>query len=233
MGQAERSPLPSLFKPILWADPEAMTLYSYGGDATGENKDYTARRQLWKLTPDPLAGLDSPNGNIKWQKSYPANEADFSKLYNPGRSLHVVCNGVAFSLGGFVNGNTDDRFAGSGAPLPGMVTYNFSTRTWHNETITKVFTGLGPVPYFPGGGNAICLPDLGTAGTVMFMGGYGASAAAESSVSMPLSNLTFFDIAERKWRWQTARGSLSSGVPRGRREACAAISKGRNGTYEV
>ncbi|KAH7014218.1 uncharacterized protein B0I36DRAFT_355466 [Microdochium trichocladiopsis] len=234
MREIDRTLLPNVNLPVLWADPAGNALYTYGGDSIGTNSTYTRAQQYFKFTPAG-GGRDG-----SWSEATPADAFKFSQLYKPARSAFTSCNGVGYSLGGYAYGGTDDRFSGadSGLPLAGMATYDFATRLWDNVSLADAFSGgnsAGGMPgYYPTNGAAVCLPDLGGAGALMFFGGRGLSANGRDSVPLQLNDMLIYDIAGKRWLWQGTRGADgAAGVPRHRRDACAAVGRGRNGTYEV
>lgn len=241
MQESDRSLLPSVNVPVLWADETSNTIYSYGGDLVGTNSSYAKSKQFFKFSPSTSSSSSSvAAGSVgTWSTAQPADAFTFSQLYTPSRSSFVACNGVGYSLGGYGTGNTDDRFADSNLPLPGMVSYNFATRVWSNTSIADAFSGPstpgGIRGYFPTNGAAVCLPDLGEAGVLMFLTGGGLSANGRASVPVPLDDVLLYDIARRKWTWQgTQGGEGGDGIPVDRRDACATVVKGKkSGTYEL
>jgi len=242
MQEIDRTLLPNVNLPVLWADETSNTIYSYGGDSIGTNSSYAKSKQLFKFSPSSSSTDAAAAGSVgTWSTAQPADAFTFSQLYTPSRSASTACNGVGYSLGGYGTGNTDDRFAGgdNNLPLPGLVTYNFATRAWSNGSIADAFSGPstpgGIRGYFPTNGAAVCLPDLGEAGVLMFLGGAGISANGRASVPVPLDDVLLYDVARRKWIWQgTQGGDGGDGIPPDRRDACAALVKGKkSGTYEL
>ncbi|KXJ87298.1 hypothetical protein Micbo1qcDRAFT_216327 [Microdochium bolleyi] len=235
MREIQHGILPTVNRPILWADPSRDALYLYGGDPVAPDPAYAKTQQYYKLI--------TTDSTLSWSIAEPADAFKFSQLYQPARTGFTVCNGVGYSLGGYATSNTDARFAEpkDQIPLPGLVTYNFATRVWTNESIFDAFSTGGSVvggglrDHYPTGGEALCLPDVGKAGVVMFMGGRGYSANGQTPVPMPLTDVLFYDIAGKKFHWQmtAAADGPEGGVPRDRRDGCAAMAKGKNGTYEV
>lgn len=127
-------------------------------------------------------------------------------------------------------------------PLPGLVTYDFATRAWANESISAAYSTGGGAPggglrdHYPSGGEALCLSDVGGAGVVMFVGDRGYSANGQTPVPLPFEDVLFYDIASKSFHWQKttpADSGAAGGVPRDRRDGCTAIAKGKHGTYEV
>ncbi|KXJ87519.1 hypothetical protein Micbo1qcDRAFT_236385 [Microdochium bolleyi] len=227
MTEISRTLLPSNNAPVLWSDEENKAVYFYGGDSIGRNASYTGSKQLFKLRGETAGGATQ----AAWSTSEPANAANFSELYNPARSSYATCNGMGFSLGGYVNGGTDDRFSGSqGFPLPGLVTYEFATRTWANQSLVEAFDAHLH-GYYPAGGSAVCLPTLGKRGMVMFLGGRAIARSGKAEIPVQFDKMTFYDIASGTWRTQST--TTGDGLPDHRRDACAAATRGRNGSYEV
>lgn len=236
MHEIQNGILPKVNRPVLWADPTRDALYMYGGDAITADPTYAKTQQYFKLT--------TSDSDPSWTVAEPADSFRFSQLYTPARTAYVECGGVGYSLGGYATANTDSRFdeATNEIPLPGLVTYDFATRAWANESISAAYSTGGGAPggglrdHYPSGGEALCLSDVGEAGVVMFVGGRGYSANGQTPVPLPFDDVLFYDIAGKQFHWQKttpADGGAAGGVPRDRRDGCAAMAKGKNGTYEV
>lgn len=128
------------------------------------NMSATGARDLYQFSP-------SGNGSGAWATAETAESgALFAKILRGAGSAATVCNGVGFALGGRASGSTDDRLPRDGnSPTPGLVTYDFGTGRVRNDSIAAVTDRMqGGIPT---GGAAVCLPDLGASGVVMFLGG--------------------------------------------------------------
>jgi len=229
--------LPATNHPILWVDETGNMIYTFAGDASEPNTTYQSAQQYFKLSSD------LPNG-LTWSTANPANDKLFANLRKPSRSASTVCNGVGYALGGYGSAGADNYFAqddnsSARIAVPGLLTYNFSTRVWANESIRAPFAaGTNPFggdlnDHYPSGGYAVCLPDVGDAWVVMFFGGRAYSGDGREKKPMPFSHMLFYDVARKQFRWQDTTGAESYGLPRARRDGCATIAKGKNGTYEV
>lgn len=228
MTEISRAILPNNNAPVLWSDDEAGAVYSYGGDPVSPDTSYTSTKRLYKL--DGSGGTQQQQ-QPAWATSEPASAAEFSQLYNPARTSFTTCGGLGIALGGFANSNTDNRVpSGDTIPLPWLVTYDFATRAWANRSIADAFD-VQLRGFYPAGGSAVCLPTLGAAGVVMFLGGR-ALAADGRDVPVPFDRMIFYDIATSTWRTQSTTAT-TDGLPEHRRDACAAAARGRNGSYEV
>ncbi|KAM0288762.1 hypothetical protein ACHAO9_006826 [Fusarium lateritium] len=99
-----------------------------------------------------------------------------------------------------------------------------TTQRWTNESTEA----LG---YATWSGTATCMPSLGPAGLLVFVGGAKGRGSGQSNESDPVSftNVTIYDPDSREWYWQLTTG----GPPDPRVDFCSVGVPGKNGTYEI
>ncbi|KAI0975624.1 hypothetical protein F4678DRAFT_483876 [Xylaria arbuscula] len=216
-------PAPAFRGEDLWVDQQSF--YMWGGQAP--NGNLTTLRALWMFTVDG-------RGSGDWSTPSPNNDAIFTGIRRGNGASWTTCGGYGLALGGFgwawtdfafSDWNTQDGFL----PLPGLLSYEISSRTWANESANG-FNGLGTSHF----GEAACLPSSGTNGTGIFLplGGQTSGLTTFSRYGDPLNNfnnLSFFDIATQTWHWQTTTGV----IPPGRVDSCVVGVQGQNDTYEI
>ncbi|KAI3320526.1 hypothetical protein HD806DRAFT_547359 [Xylariaceae sp. AK1471] len=218
-------PAPIFRSSNIWTDPVEEVFYMWGGQAPGGN--LTRTRELWQFAADKKGG-----GN--WSAVTPANPDVFVGLRRGACSSWATCNGLGVALGGFGWVWTDPAFSDSndsskGVPIPGLLSYNISTRMWANES-AKAFNGLGTSQK----GSAACVPSAGTEGVglILPLGGLFSDLVVfeqDTTSTNDLGNLTFYDIASKTWHSQTASGQ----IPPGRESFCVVGVQGENNTFEI
>ncbi|KAH8663296.1 hypothetical protein BGZ61DRAFT_321567, partial [Ilyonectria robusta] len=208
----------------LWAGAESDTLYRWGGDGPYGNTDLGDDIALWAIQLDD-------DGQGSWAKKSAANDDFFSDIYSGASGAGTVCDDMGVYVGGYGSGASDARFSETvfpdRMPLPGVLTYNMTDRTWANESTVP----LNP-PYGTWiSGEALCVPGFTTNSLVFVIGGQTtprASAARVDADFTDFANITFYDPVQNQWYWQEASGD----VPRGRELFCAVGVEG-NGTYDI
>jgi len=170
--------------------------------------------KFWKLSTDGSGG-----GN--WEAQDPVDPNQWSTLQPTSSSAYTSCSGGGFTFSGVYQNNIY---------VPGLLSYNFTT---------KVFSNISAAPYTPRGtsegGALICLPQYGSNGLVMFLGGhtsYGANFWTPPDLTsgvIGLGNITFYDAIAQKWYWQATTGS----IPISRYGFCASGIQGPGNTYEM
>ncbi|GKT83741.1 kelch repeat protein [Colletotrichum tofieldiae] len=200
----------------LWKNEATNTLWIWGGHSpNGAPRENPAS---WKFEADG-------KGGGKWSKETPANPTFFADLKRSEEGAFVSTPDAGFWFGGGASGWTNPNPIPQA--VPGIVTYNMTTKSWANET-TNAFSENGTV----NGGSAIYIPAFGPNGLITLMGG--STSALEPNQKTPtgwldFNNLTFFDPITRDWYWQQTTGN----APTARRGFCSVGVNGTNGTYEV
>ncbi len=202
----------------IWTDQKAGNFYVWGGKwIRGINM---TTNQLWKFTPDG-------HGAGTWATEDPANPALFNDLHQAENGVFVNSNDTGFYIGGLATGWTE-KYRASTQALPGMVAFNMDTKTWQNGT-----TSFSPFDTLAGG-SAVHVPNLGSNGLIMVLGGVAHSVVGEpdwvTAPAFDFQNLTFFDPQTKRKYWQLATGNIP---PSPRLFACTAGFQNPDGGYEM
>ncbi|KAK3358666.1 hypothetical protein B0T25DRAFT_72766 [Lasiosphaeria hispida] len=212
-----KAPGPAKGNVVLWADHARKTLYSWGGKwQFGANMKKT---ELWKFLADG-------SGGGKWSTEQPSNPSRFNELVPAEFIAFATVNNTGYAIGGQASGWTQ-LYRGSNQAIPGMLSYNFDTREWTNETDRSPFHTLAQA-------SAHYVPTFGPGGVVMVMGGsmpdVDRAPSIANSPAQDFQNLTFFDPAASKTYWQVATGEIP---PSPRSEFCSAGWQNTDGGYEI
>ncbi|KAH7166474.1 hypothetical protein EDB81DRAFT_782316 [Dactylonectria macrodidyma] len=208
----------------LWADADSSTIYRWGGDGPAGTTDVAEDIALWSMKVDSA-------GSGTWAQKTAANDGFFADLYSAASGGGTVCDGLGIYLGGYGSSATDTRLSDTAfpdrMPVPGLLTYNMTGRTWANESTVPLNSPDGTWT----SGETLCVPGFGDNSLVFVIGGTTTpvtTAARADSHFSDFSNITFYDPVAQKWHWQEAGGD----VPRGRAQLCAVGVKGEN-TYDI
>jgi hypothetical protein len=85
------------------------------------------------------------------------------------------------------------------------------------------------------GAEAVCLPDFGRSGLVLFLGGITSVggldpfSALSQNPGVAFDNITVYDPFTKEWYWQTTTGNR----PTPRHEFCAVGVEGSENTFEM
>ncbi|KAI7759045.1 hypothetical protein LZL87_010040 [Fusarium oxysporum] len=217
--ESEKGPAPYLKQPALWIDEERSVIYSWGGQGSYKNTSAAGDHHLYAFEAD--------DGKGSWSTHDPEDDTLFSSLYRTVRGAYTTCHGVGYYLGGYGESRTDERFTDGSyveRPLDGLLTYNFTTEKWTNES-TKA------LDYATWSGRATCIPSIGASGLLVFMGGAKVKMPAFRNASEPVSftNITIFDPSSKAWYYQRTSGVS----PDPRIDFCSMGVQGQNNTYEI
>jgi hypothetical protein len=221
------SSVPILNSQTLWPGPDGSSFYPWGGE-----QSYVATTiqpppiQLWKFTAHGITGFWS---NIQ------ASSKEFESLHRAVRGAGTVSGDIAYFFGGVGTQRSDYTFSKSGqeTPLPGVISFNFTSSVWSNESTigfntagtsawekTLSITALGSddrtVLVVLGGCDLGIIPQLYTTETTL-------------TNFVPFSNITMYDPYIGVWFAQEATGQ----IPPPRAEFCAVVVKGDDNTYEM
>ncbi|KAK1974288.1 hypothetical protein LZ30DRAFT_416493 [Colletotrichum cereale] len=200
----------------LWINEATNSLWIWGGKspngAPRENPPAS-----WKFTADG-------EGGGKWSKETPANPTFFTDLKRSEDGAFASTPDAGFWFGGKASGLTNPNPVPQA--VPGMVTYNMTTKSWANETTALSENGTVI------GSSAVYIPTFGPNGLITIMGGY--TEALDPGLKGPtgwldFANLTFLDPVTRKWYSQATTGN----PPTARAGFCSVGVNGTNGTYEI
>ncbi|KAF4954315.1 hypothetical protein FGADI_5338 [Fusarium gaditjirri] len=210
---------PYLKQPALWIDKDRSIIYSWGGQGSYKNTSAAGDHHLYAFEAD--------DGKGNWLVHDPEDDTLFSSLYRTVRGAYATCHGVGYYLGGYGERRTDNRFIDGSyveRPLDGLLTYNFTTQRWTNES-TKA------LDYATWSGRGTCIPSIGASGLLVFMGGAKVKMPAFRNASEPVSftNIIIFDPASKEWYYQQTSGVS----PDPRIDFCSVGVQGQNNTYEI
>jgi hypothetical protein len=218
--------------PTMWYDAVSKSVRRFGG---------------WPYNaPNPVAEYSFPvnNGIVSWTLDYTGGIGNSSTLPSfggktcPGYSLYASSPTTYYSLGGMMTGGTDPALAGletNAVPLTGLLTYNNQEISWGNASSTAYGgTTFGGGQGFAIAGEGIYVPNFGTAGILVFLGGDAPTNQAiwtEGTSLVLMSEITIYDIGSAQFYTQVASGST---IPSGRTSFCAVgAPSADNATFEM
>ncbi|KAK4447782.1 hypothetical protein QBC34DRAFT_124036 [Podospora aff. communis PSN243] len=210
---------------VLWPDRARNAFYSWGGNfAFGLNK---TKPELWRFNADG-------GGGGKWVLESASNPEVFNGLTSAGSMAYTTVNNTGYAIGGHATSLTtlgrEEDNGQSKQAIPGMLTYNFDTREWTNETAS---TGFSPFHTLTGA-SAHYVPNFGPGGLVFVLGGHLLDIDRDyplaNSPAQTFDNLTFFDPAAKKTYFQRATGDIPS-LPRA--DSCVEGFQNTEGGYEI
>ena len=145
--------VPTLVSPSLWYSQKNNFLYTgftgrisfFGGPIPD------ARITLWPVAPNG-------SGGGSW-KNVKNGSDEFPVISRPFVPLQAYGNETELVLGGMANKGTEAKQANvSGQlPLPGLISFDMSTNTFNNSTVTDAYGGNG----FAVNGGMHCVPSFG------------------------------------------------------------------------
>ena len=158
---------------------------------------------IWSFNPDN-------KGSGTWAQNNTAKDPPFTKgiTRNFGAAATTL-DGQFYSLGGYTSSRTGpDKVNDAGfVPTPGLVTYNFTTNIWTNETAVDGPSRLGTVEC----ATLEALP-LGPNGLLAVIGGDTSGldeyVAAQNRRSM--TSVSLYDPATKRWYQQETTGRAPS-----------------------
>ncbi|TLD17207.1 uncharacterized protein PgNI_02255 [Pyricularia grisea] len=222
----------------LWSSEDGQTLFSWGG-SVGSAAQLTQDSELREL-------------RNRWSNDSTVPRSgggEGEKIARTRGGSWTTCNGIGFLLGGVTpltsaelsppgTFNVFTQYEAQFGPVPGLVTFNMSTRRWDNVSVD----GFGPGGPIVGGthygGAAVCLPTFGTngSGLVVFLGGKQATdlRAPASLSDMLFEAIYFYDIGTKKFHSQFATLHTKDALPASRTEFCAVATRpSSNSSYEI
>lgn len=209
------SGVPSLVQGGLWVDEQSETLYTgFAGSSSTLGDGAEQPQGLWSFKP----GSDDTDGT--WTNLNDTTDTFFSTGKRPFGAPVASGNGTAFLLGGL------DVFGTYHVPVSGLLSYNFSTQTVENTTVSASSDGflqMGSMQY---------VPNFGSAGILVSAGGnhgYVKSSGEWASNWQAFDTVQVLDIASGTWYDQVTTGN----VPPFRMQYCMAGAASSNRTYEI
>ncbi|GME65527.1 Kelch repeat protein [Neofusicoccum parvum] len=204
----------------LWTDAAGTALYSWVGETPSGSPPALS---LWRFTP---TAADPPNGT--WAAVDARDPAAFNQLARPAGGYSASCRGAGWYLGGYTSGATDARWGdGGAAPVPGMVSYNYSSGAWRNVSVegfagggTAAWGKMADVPFGEGGG-----------GVLAVLGGEGGDREVlrNTEGGRSFANVSLYDPVRDRWFGQFTTGE----APGVRDGFCMVGAQGKNGSFEL
>jgi hypothetical protein len=124
----------SLVSGGLWVDQGVLYTGFAGRQSRFNTTSGTATRGLWSFIPDG-------KGSGSWSPVENTANADWSSLARPYDPLVAAGNGVGYFLGGFEVNDTQADSGNGSSDISGMITYNFTSKTVSNDSVTGVYMG--------------------------------------------------------------------------------------------
>ncbi|KAK8248308.1 hypothetical protein HDK77DRAFT_224807 [Phyllosticta capitalensis] len=211
--------IPKSSWPGLWPKGDDSFLF-WAGESISNNYS----QGLWQFTANSTGGGT-------WASADPGDARSFHKLTRPSVGLVAATNTTGYYLGGDVSSFSDSDLDGDQRiPISGLISYNWESKQWKNDS-TFEYTPLGTAIH----GKIQHLPDFGTQGVLLMLGGIRSSDREgwdfSSSPYLDFTNLTIYDIATKSWHWQ--RTSASWDTPDPRVTFCIVGAASLNNTFEI
>ena len=203
------SNLIAIKQPMLWYDTIDQNVHMWAG-------------LPWDTSEWPGSYVFAPNtgGSVSW---FPTTAPTSSgKILEGAWADYAYSNDALYSLGGSVQPN------GSNCAVQGLVSNEFATNTWNNDTVPDT-----PDHQFFVHGKLEYVPNFGEAGVLVAFGG---NAPSTQNLTTPLNDLAdmssimVYDIKTQLWYTQKATGKIPPSVER----FCAVGAKSHdNSSFEM
>lgn len=206
--------------PGLWSDGNSA-FYLFAGEVSpvaGANAT-TPAVAVWKFT-------GTPAGGGSWEQLATSDPQVFNQLTRPANALVASGNSKGYVLGGYESGRTDPDSHDADTPVPGIVSFDWESGAWSNDSATA-FTTYGTAV----SGQMHFVPTFGEGGLLMMFGGESTTPTTwdEKAGQLQFSNVTMYEPETGSWYAQTTTGE----APAVRELFCVAGAAGKNGTYEM
>lgn len=219
--ETDRGDKPLVKDNTVWADSDANRLFQWDGQGPYFSTESAKNPKMWSFTPDN-------SGKGEWSTEPPANPSTYNNLLRHAGGASSVCDGKAYSIGGFGTSTSDDHFDSPdhSIPIPGMLTIDLDTQEWRNRSLVDMAPPYGSFVR----GQAACVSGFGDNSYVMTLGGRSTRPEdTESGEGVSMRNITFWDTKNEKWLWQETSGD----TPPSRWDHCVAGQASKNGTFEM
>jgi len=203
----------------IWRHPSGSAFYIWGGLTAYFGQPPPL--EIWRFSADG-------SGGGLWNKETPRGSTvvELSKAVRAGQSAWTQSRNVGYFLGGYANAQSDTSVTGDTyLALPGLLSYDMTS----GELTNSSSVGLGPYGNLVSG--AAEFVPFGPSGVLLFLGGGQGPIATKYGgwTGVDFNNLTFYDIATKKWHSQQATGAR----PTRRERFCTVGVAGPNNTYEM
>ena len=195
---------PNLNSLLFWNDESGQTVYTHGGWTSDFNSLAPSDPSMtfWAFVANNTYGI--------WQDFNQSSDSVFNSLTRP--SFGSAASGAigGFGIGGYESSNSglETVHVTSPVPSPGLQFYNFTAKSWYNNS-GEGFTPNGTSVY----AGAIYLPAWGTAGLVAIFGGQTTTNRTDfvdGDNYLSMSNISLFDVSSESWYYQQASGNIPS-----------------------
>ncbi|KAL2201689.1 hypothetical protein CC79DRAFT_1402301 [Sarocladium strictum] len=211
----------------LWADEDGNRIFQWDGEGSYGDTDGAEQRKLWTMNVNG-------SGGGEWtamDEDDFEDQGTYSSIRRNAQSAAVVCNGTAYSIGGFESSATDSRLSDDGngnVPTREMFTFDLETQTWNQSSLEAMSPPNGVFIR----GKATCVEGFGDNPLVFTSGGAISSKSTTRNGVQTLdpTNITFYDTQTEQWLWQKATGDIPSG---GRQQHCMVGARSSSGSYEL
>lgn len=210
----------------LWKKDDS-TMYRWAGQLQNEDgalmTQEKSQKHLWEFDADG-------NGGGKWSIVDPAEPDQFDRLHQGIDGASVACGGTGLYLGGYANQLSDVDFAKYNVGLPGLLTYDFDTRVWSNNSATAMYPDQSAFRQ----GTAICATGISENPLVIIVGGgYSKVPTPKDDFELnDITNITIFDPVHKEWYWQKTTSVQEPG-PSSRDSFCAVGAQSKDDTFEM
>ncbi|KAK1758858.1 kelch repeat protein [Echria macrotheca] len=209
-----------LVSQAIWVDNSSSSFYIWGGHSPyGATTNNITKTSQWKFTADG-------RGAGTWTKEIPSNPRVLETFTFSENGAVATAGDTGFYVGGVASGWTEQRAATQ--PVPGLVSFNMTTKTWRNDSTTGIVSAYGTLA----AGVAEFVPRFGPNGLVFVLGGATYTLAPNTRPPdgmRDFSVVDFFDPVTRVWYTQKTTGT----APTPRQGFCSVGIASSNGTYEI
>lgn len=193
-----------------WANYDEEHLLLWGGSDVSEDDTGARERKLWRLLPDERGGGNWETDDVP------------SEIKRTTRGGYASCGGTGYAMGGRGNIRTDkSAFGENGVVVPGLITYDFDKKDWHNQSTTAVTEDGGWLR-----GEALCVEMPDRSPKLLLFGG---TPSLDEGEAVDFVYVHYWDPDQKKWFQQETVGTR----PPSRVDTCAVGVPGPNGTYEM
>ena len=196
----------------LWYDEKKNEVFSFGGEESyldGDNPPAPfADLSTYKLLP-------TSDGYGTWTQNASDTTVPFTQpgITRPFGGASAQSNTTAFYLGGYASSRSSDKtkFLTTFVPTPGLITYDFATGAWANETQDSTLAIDNPMGPFEWGGMEY-LPKLGPNGMLVVFGGdtSNSSIYVQGEQKRHMNNIALYDPITKTWYNQQIPGTAPS-----------------------
>ena len=182
--------IPRIKEPMVWYNTQEKQVHMWGGLTFNKSE-----------LPGSYSFSPSDSGGVVWQESLAPSSDQNGRLQGLWGSAYTTSPAALFSMGGV---DTVDFVI---TPVNSMVTNEFATDTWTNDTSTA---GFGSVLNFDS--KVEYVPNFGNGGVLLALGGRvfqnQSSYTLEDYTLAGFSSVNVYDIDSRVWYSQQTTGSI-------------------------